>query len=108
MKKTFLILAASVIVVLVILAVLSRFLVDWLWFDSLGFKAVFATAWLTVLMVFFIATILSSAILMINGFIAAKNASTGSSARRGFRVVGRNTQGLPEVIEFSLARFRGG
>ncbi len=102
MKKTFLILAASIIVILVILAVLSRFLVDLLWFDSLGFKAVFTTAWLTVLIVFVIATVLSSAILLINGFIAARNATTGSRGRRGFRVVGRNTQGLPEIIEFSL------
>ncbi len=67
MKKTFLILAASIIAILVILAVLSRFLVDLLWFDSLGFKAVFTTAWLTVLIVFVIATVLSSAILLING-----------------------------------------
>src|SRR6266478_6516866 len=102
MKKTFLILAASIIVILVILAVLSRFLVDLLWFDSLGFKAVFTTAWLTVLIVFFLATLLSSAILLINGFIATRNATTVSRGRRGFRVVGRNTQGLPEIIEFSL------
>jgi uncharacterized protein len=100
MKKTFLIFAASIIVILVILAILSRFLVDLLWFDALGFKAVFTTAWLTTIIVFVIAAVLSSTILLINGIIAARSA--GSRGPRGFRVVGRNTEGLPQVIEFSL------
>ncbi len=102
MNKTFLILAASIIVILVLLAVLSRFFVDLLWFDALGFRAVFTTTWLTVVIVFVIASVLSAAILLINGSIAA--ASAGSRGPRGFRVMGRNAQGLPEVIEFPLDR----
>src|SRR4029450_11034085 len=102
MKKTFLILAASIIVILVILAVLSRFFVDLLCFNTLGFRAVFTTTWLTVVIVFVIATVLSSVLLLINGLIALRTTSAGSRGPRGFRVVGRNTQGLPEVIEFSL------
>ena len=102
MKKVFLILAASILVVLVILAVLSRFFVDLLWFDTLGFRAVFTTTWLTVLTVFVIATVLSSTVLLINGFIAARAISAGARGPRGFRVAGRNTQGLPEIIEISL------
>jgi uncharacterized membrane protein (UPF0182 family) len=101
MKKTFLILAASLIAILVILAILSRFFVDLLWFDTLGFRAVFTTTWLTVVIVFVIASVLSSTVLLINGFIALRN-TAGSRGPRNFRVVGRNTQGLPEVIEFSL------
>ena len=101
MKKTFLILAASIIVVLVILAILSRFFVDLLWFDTLGFRAVFTTTWLTVVIVFVIATVLSSILLLINGLIALRT-TAGSRGPRSFRVVGRNTQGLPEVIELSL------
>jgi uncharacterized membrane protein (UPF0182 family) len=100
MKKTLLILTAALIAILVILAVLSRFFVDLLWFDSLEFRAVFATVWLTMIVVFGAVTVLSSVILMINGFIAVTSA--GSSGGRGFRVVGRNSQGLPEIIEFSL------
>ena len=102
MKKTFLILAASIIVILVILAVLSRFFVDLLWFNTLGFRAVFTTAWLTVVIVFVIATVLSSTVLLINGLIATRTASASSRGPRSFRVVGRNTQGLPEVLELSL------
>lgn len=102
MRKTFFILAASIIGILVILAILSRFFVDLLWFDALGFRAVFATAWLTEIIVFVIATALSFTVLLINGLIATRTASAGSRGPRGFRVVGRNTQGLPEIIEFSL------
>ena len=101
MKKTFLILAVSIIVILVVLAILSRFFVDLLWFNTLGFRAVFTTTWLTVIIVFVIAAVLSSILLMINGLIALRT-TAGSRGARGFRVVGRNTQGLPEVIEFSL------
>src|SRR4029453_14009526 len=108
MKKTSLILAASIIVILVVLAILSRFFVDLLWFDTLGFRAVFTTAWLTVIIVFVIATALSSILLLINGLIALRTTSAGSRGSRGFRVVGRNTQGLPEVIEFSLDKIQIG
>ena len=101
MKKTSLILAASIIVILVVLAILSRFFVDLLWFDTLGFRAVFTTTWLTVVIVFVVATVLSSILLLINGLIALRT-TAGSRGARGFRVVGRNTQGVPEVIEFSL------
>jgi uncharacterized membrane protein (UPF0182 family) len=85
-----------------VLAVSSRFLVGLLWFDSLGFRAVFTTAWLTTLTVFVIATVLSFTILLINGLIAARSASGGSREPRSFRIVGRNPQGLPQVIELSL------
>ncbi len=84
------------------LAVSSRFLVGLLWFDSLGFRAVFTTTWLTMLTVFVIAALLSFTLLLINGLIATRSASAGSRERRGFRFVGRNVQGLPEVIELSL------
>jgi uncharacterized membrane protein (UPF0182 family) len=102
MKKGSLILAGLIIAILVTLAVLSRFLVDLLWFGALGFRAVFTTTWLTNIVVFVIAAVISSAILMLNGFIAVRPASAGARRPRGFRVVGRNPQGLPEVIELSL------
>jgi uncharacterized protein len=102
MRKTFLIFAASIIAILTTLVILTRFLVDLLWFDSLGFRAVFTTAWLTMLTVFVIATLLSFALLLINGLIATRTPSAGSRERRGFRIVGRNAQGLPEVIELAL------
>ena len=102
MKKGFLILAASSVAVLVTSSVFSRFFVDLLWFSALGFRAVFTRSWLTVLAVFFSATALSSAILLLNGFIALGSTSAGPNRPRNFRIVGRSTEGLPEVIELSL------
>jgi uncharacterized protein len=101
MKQASLIVAALVIVLLVILAVLSRFFVDLLWFDTLGFRAVFTTIWLAKVVIFGIATGLSIALLLLNGLIAARTPPAGSRRPRGFRVVGRGREGLPEVIEFS-------
>ena len=102
MKKGSLIVAASIVAVLVIFFVFSRFFVDLLWFSTLGFRSVFTTTWLTVLAVFVVASGLSSAILMLNGFIAAGVTSAGPTRRQSFRIVGRGAQGLPEVIELSL------
>ncbi len=102
MKKGSLFLAASIIAILIISALLSRFLVDLLWFDSLGFRAVFMTAWVTELIVFSIAASLSFVWLLLNGFVAAKTTPGGAGRRRGFRVVGRGSEGLPEIIELSL------
>jgi uncharacterized protein len=102
MKKGALLAAASIVAVLVMFFVFSRFFVDLLWFSSLGFRAVFTTTWLTVLGVFVIATGLSSAVILLNGLVAAR-ATTGPINRpHSFRVIGRNAQGLPEVIELSL------
>ena len=102
MKKGTLILAASIVAVLVGFFVFSRFFVDLLWFSSLGFRAVFTTTWLTALGVFVVATGLSSAILLLNGFIAARATPAGPRRQPSFRVIGRGTQGMPEIIELSL------
>jgi uncharacterized membrane protein (UPF0182 family) len=81
MKKASLIFAVSIIVVvLVMLAVSIRFLVGMLWFDSLGFGAVFTTAWLTMLTVFVIAAMLSFTILLRSGLIAICLSGLGSEA----------------------------
>jgi uncharacterized membrane protein (UPF0182 family) len=101
-KRGTLIVAASIVAVLVTFFVFSRFFVDLLWFSQLGFRAVFTTTWFTVLTVFVVATGLSSAILLLNGLIAARATTSGLNRPRSFRVVGRGAQGLPEVIEFSL------
>lgn len=102
MKKGTLILAASLIAIFVTFFVFSRFFVDLLWFSSLGFRAVFTTTWLTVLIVFASATGLSSAILMLNGFIAVRTTTGAANRRPSFRIVGRGAEGLPEIIELSL------
>src|SRR3970282_2683243 len=104
MKKGSLILAGSIVAVLVTFFVFSRFFVDLLWFSALGFRAVFTRSWLTVLTVFVGATGLSSAILLLNGFIALRTTTAGSNRPRSFRIVGRSAEGIPQVIELSLDR----
>src|SRR3989304_30653 len=102
MKKGSLIFAASIVTILVTFFVFSRFFVDLLWFSALGFRAVFTRSWLTVLTVFVSATGLSAAILLANGFIALGTTTAGPNRPRSFRIVGRSTEGLPQVIELSL------
>ncbi|HEX9147042.1 MAG TPA: UPF0182 family protein, partial [Candidatus Binatia bacterium] len=104
MKRGSLALAASIIAILIIFAILSRFLVDLLWFDALGFRGVFTTIWVTEIAVFFVAAVLSFIILLLNGLIAVKSTPSGARRARSFRVVGRGGEGMPEVIELSLER----
>jgi uncharacterized membrane protein (UPF0182 family) len=56
-QSTLLMLFILLIAVIVSCAVLSGFLVDWLWFDALGFGAVFITVWKAKLAAFGIAGI---------------------------------------------------
>ena len=104
MKKTLALLAAAAIAVLVIVGILNRFFVDLLWFDALGFRAVFTTVWFTEIAIFLITAGLSFAVLFVNGLIALQITSAGPRSPRGFRVLGRNPQGLPELIELSMDR----
>ena len=104
MKKSLAFLAAAIIAVLVLLGILSRFFVDLLWFGSFGLRSVFTTVWLTEITIFVIAAALSFAVLFVNGLLALKISSAGPRSSRGFRVLGRNAQGLPELLELSLDR----
>ena len=82
MKRGSLALAASIVAILIIFAILSRFLVDLLWFDALGFRAVFTTIWVTEIAVFFAAAVLSFIILLLNGLIAVKATPSGARPSR--------------------------
>jgi hypothetical protein len=59
---------------------------------------------LTEITIFVIAAALSFAVLLVNGLLALKISSAGPRSSRGFRVLGRNAQGLPELLELSLDR----
>jgi uncharacterized membrane protein (UPF0182 family) len=72
-QSTLLTLFLVLIAVIVSCAVLSGFLVDWLWFDSLGFGAVFLTVWKAKLAAFGIAVGLSWLVLALNGLLAARS-----------------------------------
>lgn len=74
MRRTapLIVVATLLLVALISFSTLVGFLVDWLWFGSLGFGAVFSTVWHTKLAVFAIATGLSFVVLVPNGLIATR------------------------------------
>jgi uncharacterized membrane protein (UPF0182 family) len=96
-----LIVAALLVVLLVSGATLSSFLVDWLWFDALGFAGVFATMWQTKLAAFAVAAGVSFVVLLVSGLLAA--GTQAPRVRRLHLVRGNGgIEGLPEVLDISL------
>jgi uncharacterized protein len=85
-----------------LLSTLTGFLVDRLWFDTLGFGAVFATVWHTKLAVFGIATGLSACLLAVNGLVAVRTPVWRRRRLRATRIPRDGEEGLPEVVELSL------
>ncbi|MBI3782645.1 MAG: UPF0182 family protein [Deltaproteobacteria bacterium] len=81
---------------------LTAFVVDWLWFDSLGLGAVFSTIWHTQFVAFVGATVVTAIVLAVNGWVAvrAEVLRVGS-----LRVLRRNGggggEGLPLFVEFA-------
>ena len=97
-------LAALAVAAVVVLAASSEILVDWLWFRSLGFGAVFATVWSARVAAFGIAALASWIVLVANGLLAARAA--GPLVRR-LRLVRGNgdPDRLPDTLEISFDRF---
>jgi uncharacterized membrane protein (UPF0182 family) len=85
----------------VLLSTLGGFLVDWLWFDTLGFGAVFATGWHTQLAIFAIGAGCSALVLALNGLIAVGAPVVSVRRLRMMRPRGGPDEALREVIEFS-------
>jgi len=68
------------IATVVCLAAVSDVLVDWFWFDALGFSAVFLTIWKAKLAVFAVTAILVGSALAFNGLLAVR--ATDSPVRQ--------------------------
>ena len=88
---------------LAVLSTLTGFIVDWLWFDTLGFAAVFATSWHAELALFTVAAGSSAFLFALNGLIAV---GVPVARVRRFRWLGppRGRDEAPsDVIEFSSA-----
>jgi uncharacterized membrane protein (UPF0182 family) len=75
-------------------------LVDWLWFDMLGFGGVFATTWGTKLIAFGVAAVLSAGLLALNGVLAART-QPPPQPRRLRLMRGDGDEGLPDILELS-------
>ncbi len=103
-QSTILVLFMFLIAVIAAAAVLSGFLVDWLWFDSLGFGPVFVTVWKAKVTAFGVAASVSGIVLAVNGLLATH---TPALRARHLRLVThpRDGEGLPEVITLSFETF---
>src|ERR1044071_3888675 len=101
MRSTTVVLGAVLLAIIIAFAVLSRFLVDLLWFSTLGFRDVVMTVWAAKTSVFLIAALASAVLLAVNGLIAL-HGSRPLGRTPGFRVVGRGRGDVPELIELSL------
>ena len=104
MRRTapLLILGALLIVVAASFSVLTSFIVDWLWFDTLGFGAVFFTVWRTQIVAFAGAAALAMLVLSANGLIALLMHAPGTHRLRLVRGDRSSADGLPVFVEFSL------
>ena len=68
-----LIVAASAIgICLILLGIASDFLVDWLWFSSIGYRQIFLTSFGAKATVFFTVFTLTAVILWLNGWLAVR------------------------------------
>ncbi|MBI3303898.1 MAG: UPF0182 family protein [Deltaproteobacteria bacterium] len=96
--------ATLLVVVVVSVATVSGVLVDWLWFDALGFGAVFITMWKAKLAAFGIAAGVSGGALAVNGLLAA---CTPALRVRRLRLVRdhEGSEGLPDLFDLSPENF---
>lgn len=93
------ILAALVLFVIIGFSTLTGLVVDWLWFDTLGFRAVFVTVWGAKLCVGAIGLSVSAVWLLANGLLAV---SAPVPHPRRLHLVSRDRihiEGLPELLE---------
>ena len=99
-RAAFAALAVLLVAALASFTALAGFFVDWLWFDSLGLGAVFATVWRMKVLVFGVATGASAILLAANGLVAAR---ARTPRVRRLRLVRGNGGGieLPDFLELS-------
>jgi hypothetical protein len=90
------------VVALVAVLGLGDVLVDWLWFDSLGFGEVFRTTWLARLAVFAVAAGVSFLVLGANALVATSPRHAPIRRSRLRNVV--DIEGLPDFIDLTPER----
>ncbi len=71
-NKIFAIVVGAIFVALIVFRLIAGFLVDWSWFDSLGFSSVFWTTVIAKVAVFAVVALVTAAVLYINGAVAQR------------------------------------
>jgi hypothetical protein len=95
-----LILFTLLIIIFISFSTLTAFLVDWLWFDSLGFSTVFATTWRAKVILFGSAAVISAVLLALNGVVAGRLRPVRVRPLRILRSDGTPLE-FPELLNFS-------
>jgi uncharacterized protein len=99
-----LVLAALAVALILSLGALSGILVDWLWFRSLGFGAVFSTMWEARVATFAVTAFPTWVLLVANGFLAARASAPPVRRLRMVRM-SSDPEGPAEIVEVSLENF---
>jgi hypothetical protein len=100
-RTSLLILAILVIVGAASFSALTTFLVDRLWFETLGFAAVFSTIWQAQVVAFACVAVLTALVLAVNGLLAVRARTSGVRRFRLVREV-RGNEDLPVLVELAL------
>src|SRR5215470_19204274 len=97
MKRRALLLSLAILLLIVVasFSALTGFLVDWLWFDALGFGAVFLTILRAQVMVGAGAVALAFGLLALNGLLAVRVPASRVQGLRLIRRDGGKGEGLP-------------
>src|SRR5205823_8839048 len=97
-----LIIAAIVLsICLILLGLTGDFLVDWLWFSSVGYSGVFWTTIVAEAEVFFAGFVATAIILWVNGSIASRFGRSPWTYRSADFVLQRTgIASLPDVLDF--------
>src|SRR6266478_9037026 len=101
----FIIAAVVVVIFLILLGLASDFLVDWLWFSSVGYLHVFWTTIVAEAEVFFAVFLATAIILWVNGLLASRFARSPWTQRPAdFEWKRTGVATLPDVLEFMRHR----
>src|SRR5258708_27760938 len=90
--------AAIVVGGLIVLGRVSGFLVDWLWFSSIGYLGVFWTIFTAQAMLFIAVFVASAGAVWLSGFLALRYAGRSVPAPSGAGFSRRLPQTLPEIL----------
>ena len=100
----FMIAAVAVVICLILLKLASDFLVDWLWFSSIGYLQVFLTTIVAKAVVFFAVLTATAVILWLNGLLAVRFARRQPTQAAGS--TWKPTGSAPPPDLFTLMRDR--
>ncbi|RMF83252.1 MAG: UPF0182 family protein [Nitrospinota bacterium] len=102
-QKSIIILGGIILLTLIVLSLMTQFFVDWLWFDALGYLAVFQKTYLAKIGLFLVATLLSFAFLFLNGFLVHRFTTPRHQIRQVFTDP-TELRTIPDLVQYLGSR----